>query len=259
MGSLHEGHLSLVRQARSLADVVVVSIFVNPTQFGPNEDLDSYPRELDADLVKLDLLEVDAVFAPSNHEMYPSGFSTSVRVTGLTDRLCGASRPRHFHGVTTVVSVLFNLVQPDVALFGRKDYQQLAVIRRMTRDMGYAIEIVSGPTVREPDGLALSSRNLSLSPEQRESAPALSRALRAVSHAFEDGERRGRTLLDLGRRILEAEPELRIDYFELFDPDNLAPLVTDDSDMLPEQVHMALAVFAGDIRLIDNLRLGGES
>jgi pantoate--beta-alanine ligase len=256
MGYLHEGHLSLVRRAQSVADRVVVSIYVNPTQFGPSEDLSTYPRDLEGDLRHLAALSVDCAFAPNNGEMYPQGFATRVTVQGLTEGLCGRSRPVHFAGVTTIVSKLFHITQPHVAAFGEKDYQQLAVIRRMTRDLNFSIEILPVPTVREPDGLAMSSRNARLSPTQRQQATALSRALFGARQRFRGGERDAEGLVAWARGVIEAESELAIDYLEIVDPDDLRSLSSGpDAAKLPERVHMALAVFAGKTRLIDNLRL----
>jgi len=253
MGYLHAGHLSLVREARERCERVIVSIYVNPTQFGENEDLDSYPRDLEGDMAKVAECGADIVFSPSDSDMYPAGYSTFVEVQGLTSGLCGASRPTHFRGVTTIVTKLFNMVEPDVAVFGRKDYQQLAVLRRMTTDLNLPVEIVGMPIVREPDGLALSSRNAYLNPAQREAATALSRALEATRTRYREGERSPRLLLEGARALIEAHPELRIDYAELVEPDDLAPL--NDLDALPDNVHMALAVFAGTTRLIDNSRI----
>jgi pantoate--beta-alanine ligase len=255
MGALHAGHLSLARIARERADLVVVSIYVNPTQFDRRGDLETYPRDLDADLAALADHGVDVVLAPSDLEMYPDGFATRVTVDGLTAGLCGKSRPGHFAGVTTIVSKLFNLVRPHLAVFGEKDYQQLAVIRQMTRDLNFGVEIVGGPTVREPDGLAMSSRNLLLTDDQRRAARALSRALFEARDRFRRGEREAAALVGQARATIEVHPELRIDYLEIVDPFSLAELPADDSGRLPEQAHMALAVFAGDTRLIDNIRL----
>jgi len=257
MGSLHDGHFSLVDRARAEADVVVVSIFVNPSQFGPDEDLETYPRDLKGDLAALERLGVDVVFAPSTAEMYPAGFVTHVDVDHLTTGLCGESRPTHFRGVTTVVTLLLNVVRPHVAVFGQKDYQQLAVIRRMVRDLGLGVSIVGEQTVRESDGLALSSRNLNLTPTQRAAAPSIHRALRAVRDAFEEGERSRRALSTLAEAIIEGSGTLRIEYLDFIDPDELCSLPSNESDTLPERLHMAVAVFAGSTRLIDNTRIAG--
>lgn len=254
MGYLHDGHLSLVRQARAHADRVVVSIYVNPTQFGPSEDLDRYPRDLDGDLAKLAEAGADAVFLPSDASMYPEGASTWVTVDGLTQGLCGGSRPTHFRGVTTIVTKLFLVVEPHVAVFGQKDYQQLQVIRRMTTDLLLPIEILGGPIVREADGLAMSSRNAYLTPAQRAAAPAIQRALREAAGRYAAGERDGAALRAGIVSAIEAAPELRCDYVELVHARSLAPF--DLASPLPEtDVHVAAAVFAGTTRLIDNLSL----
>lgn len=251
MGYLHEGHLSLMRLARQRAEVLITSIFVNPTQFAPGEDLTSYPRDLDRDVLLCQRVGVDLVFAPGAEVMYPSGAQTIVRVTEMTQGLCGASRPTHFQGVATIVAKLFNLVQPDLAVFGEKDYQQLAVIRRMVRDLNFPIEIVGGPIVREDDGLAMSSRNVYLSSEQRAQAPALHAALQRCAALVARGQRDGEALLAAARAMIEAQPLARVDYIELVDPDHLTPITTVGAG----GAVMALAVFFGDTRLIDNKHL----
>jgi len=254
MGFLHEGHLSLVRRARGLADFVVVTIFVNPTQFSPSEDLDRYPNDLIGDLAKLEAVGADCVFVPTRDAIYPAGFSSHVMVEGLTDVLCGASRgPGHFQGVCTVVTKLLNMVGPCSAVFGEKDYQQLRVIQRMAQDLDLPVEVVGAPTVREPDGLALSSRNAYLSPDQRQAATCLYRALQAVRARIERG---GGTLsaaeaIGLAREIIEAAPEARIDYVDVRHAHTLEPLET----VVVGQTVLALAVFVGRTRLIDNLTL----
>lgn len=247
MGSLHEGHLSLLRAARARADVVILTIFVNPTQFGPSEDLARYPRDLEGDLAKARPCGLDLCFAPSADAMYPPGSQTFVEVRELAGPLCGARRPGHFAGVATIVTKLFNLTRPHVALFGEKDYQQLAVIRRMTRDLDLGIEIVGVPIVREADGLAMSSRNAYLSAEDRQAALALSRGLAAAGAAFAAGERRVPALVAAARAPLEAEPRMRIDYVELRDADDLAEVAE-----IARPVVLALAAFVGATRLIDN-------
>ncbi len=257
MGYLHEGHLSLVDRAREIGDRVVVSIYVNPTQFGPNEDLDSYPSDFEGDLAKLTEHKADVVFLPTDGEMYPEGFATTVSVKGLTDGLCGASRPVHFAGVTTIVSKLLNLVQPDLAVFGQKDYQQLHVIRRMVKDLNMPVGIVGGPTVRESDGLAKSSRNSYLSAEQRSAAPAIYAGLCKSRDLFLAGERSAEQVLGAARETIEAKDCLEIDYLELVHPSSLAALGS-GSAILPDSVHMATAVFAGKTRLIDNMRLSDD-
>jgi pantoate--beta-alanine ligase len=251
MGYLHEGHASLLREGRARGDVLVLSIFVNPIQFGPNEDLDRYPRNLDGDCAIARECGVDMVFTPTATGMYPSGFQTSIRVGELSLPLCGANRPGHFDGVATVVAKLFNLVQPDVALFGKKDFQQLAVIRRMTLDLSLPVEIVGMPIVREPDGLAMSSRNAYLSPDQRMSALCLSRAIRLVRERYAAGEHNAETLLSAARGLILAEPAAAIDYLELRDAGTLETV-----DIVSDTTLMALAVKIGTTRLIDNTVLG---
>lgn len=250
MGALHEGHLSLVRAAKAQCEAVVVSLFVNPTQFGPNEDLAKYPRTLERDCDLLDKAGVDLLFAPSVAEMYPQGASTFVNVEGLSEKLDGKSRPGHFRGVTTIVSKLFHIVEPDCAFFGQKDAAQVAVIRRMVRDLDLPVEIVVCPIIREPDGLALSSRNVYLDAAQRKSALVLSRSLRAVQDQFQRGERRAAELLATARRVIAEEPSVRIDYSEIVDPHTLDPLEEVRGPAL-----VAVAAFAGTTRLIDNVVL----
>jgi len=256
MGALHEGHLSLVKGARQRADVVWVSIFVNPTQFNDPKDFEGYPVDLSKDLSLCAEHGVDAVFAPRAAELYPEGAQTGGEGEQLAKPLCGSSRPGHFRGVTTVVAKLFLAARPDVAVFGEKDWQQLAVIRRMTRDLGFGIEIVGGPTVREPDGLALSSRNVHLGPEARKQAVALVRALDDAEHALVEGERRRDVLLERVREKIACAPLATLDYAELRDPDSLALAPAE----LEGPALLALAVHFGpdapgqgaDVRLIDN-------
>lgn len=250
MGYLHEGHLSLVRRARAENDHVAVSIFVNPTQFGPHEDLDRYPRDLNRDLSLLEPLGVDLVLAPPVEEMYPPGFQTKVVVEDVARPLEGAARPGHFVGVATVVCKLFNIFQPDRAYFGQKDAQQAVVIRRMARDLDFDLEIVVCPTVREPDGLAMSSRNVYLSPEERRAATVLFRALSAAQAAWQAGERDGERLRQQMRAVLAAEPLARPDYVSIADLDTLVEL-----DQVGERALASLAVRIGATRLIDNLIL----
>jgi pantoate--beta-alanine ligase len=250
MGYLHEGHLSLVRGSKSADDVTAVTIFVNPTQFGPTEDLARYPRDEARDLALLEGESVDAVFVPPVEEIYPEGFSTYVTVDGLTDRLEGASRPTHFRGVTTVVVKLLHITQPQRAYFGRKDAQQLAVIGRMARDLNLPIEIVGMPIVREPDGLALSSRNVYLSPEQRTAALSLSRGLRQAEAAFADGVRDADALRNIITRTIEAEPLAEIDYVSVADAETLLEL-----DHVGGAALVSVAVRFAQTRLIDNLTL----
>lgn len=254
MGYLHEGHLSLVRRSRGECASTVVSIFVNPTQFDPQEDLARYPRDLPKDLSLLDEEGVDLVFAPEATEIYPVGFQTYVQAEELTKRLEGASRPGHFRGVATVVSKLFNLVQPQRAYFGQKDGQQALIIKRMVRDLNMPLEVVICPTVREPDGLAMSSRNVYLNPEERHAATALSRTLFAAQKAYQEGERDGERLRTIVRQILEKEPLAGIDYISCADLETLNELQRVDKGAL-----LSLAVFIGTSRLIDNVLLGVET
>ena len=248
MGNLHDGHLSLVRLARKHADVVVVSIFVNPTQFGPNEDFASYPRTFEADCALCEREGVDFVFHPPVEEMYPAGASVAVTETSLSRTLCGASRPGHFDGVCTIVAKLFNAVLPHVAVFGEKDAQQLRIIRRMVRDLRFPVDIVPGPTVREPDGLARSSRNQYLTPEQRPQAAALRRALDEAERLFAAGERNPLRLAEAMRDLIAREPDARIDYVSLVDDETLQPL----DGPITRPALAALAVRVGQPRLIDN-------
>ncbi len=247
MGYLHEGHLSLVHCAKEACASVVVSIFVNPTQFGPNEDLEAYPRDLERDLRLLREAGVDLVWAPTAEVMYPPGFQTWVTVEQLTRPLEGAQRPGHFRGVTTVVAKLFNAVRPHKAFFGQKDAQQAAVIRRMTRDLSYPIEIVVCPTQREADGLAMSSRNTYLSPAEREAATVLYRALKTAAAAYQAGERNAETLRGLMREIIQAEPLAELQYVSCADYDTLEELQVVEGKAL-----LSMAVFIGKTRLIDN-------
>ena len=247
LGGLHEGHLSLIRRARADNDFVVASVFVNPTQFGPDEDLEAYPRQLEADAAMVEECGGDLVFAPSEAEMYPADASTYVEVEGLTEVLCGAYRPGHFRGVTTVVAKLLNIVCPDRAYFGEKDFQQLAIIRRMVRDLNMPVEIVGCSTVREADGLAMSSRNSYLTLEQRQAAPAIHQALTLGAEAVRNGcapaeaER-------IVRDHIENTSALRVQYARALDPETLA-----EPDYTGPPILLAAAVFAGDTRLIDNI------
>ncbi len=245
MGALHEGHRSLLRAARELAGTVVASIFVNPLQFGPNEDLDRYPRPFEADLAMCTAEGVDVVFAPTPDVMYPSDPLVRLAAGPMAEMLEGATRPGHFDGMLTVVLKLFNLTRPDVAVFGEKDAQQLALVRRMVSDLDVPVEIVAAPTVREPDGLALSSRNRYLSPEQRASAPALAAALTAGGVAAEGGPA---AVLQAARAVLDAEPALRVDYLALVDPATFTEVTTHHTG----PAVLAGAVYAGTTRLIDN-------
>jgi pantoate--beta-alanine ligase len=248
MGALHEGHLSLVRAARSKCDVVAVCIFVNPTQFGPNEDFAKYPRTFERDCDLLEKEGVDLVFAPAVNEMYPRGAVTYVTVDGISDKLCGRSRPGHFRGVTTVVSKLFHIVEPDLAFFGQKDAAQVAIIKRTVRDLNMPVEIVVCPIVRESDGLAMSSRNAYLTAEQRKSALVLSRALRRVQQAFDQGERNAAKLIEAGKQVIAEEPWVRLDYLEIVDPETL-----EEVEIMSSKTLIAVAGFLGTTRLIDNV------
>jgi pantoate--beta-alanine ligase len=247
MGALHEGHLSLVQIARDRADIVVMSIFVNPTQFGPNEDFQRYPRDFERDEKLAKQAGVDVVFNPSVEEMYPNDYATFVNVERITESLCGASRPGHFRGVTTVCAKLFLAVRPHFAVFGQKDAQQVAVIRRMVRDLDFGIEIVAAPIVREPDGLAMSSRNVYLSPEERREALCLNRSLRLAEDLIRKGETRADTVVKAVKDRIAGNGLSRIDYVEIADPDTLEPL-----NIIKKRALIALAVFFGKTRLIDN-------
>jgi pantoate--beta-alanine ligase len=248
MGALHAGHLSLVRAARSRCDVVVVSIFVNPTQFGPNEDFSKYPRTFDADCAMLEKEKTDYFFHPSVEEMYPADATTWVTVEGMSERLDGGSRPGHFRGVTTIVSKLFHVVQPDMAFFGQKDAAQAAIIRKMVRDLDFDLEIVVCPTVREGDGVAMSSRNAYLNPEQRRQATVLYRSLMRLQMLVDRGERKSETLIAAGKQLMAEEPSVRLDYFEIVNPDTLDPLPEIGRSAL-----IAVAAWVGSTRLIDNI------
>lgn len=259
MGALHDGHLALVKMARQNADHVTVSIFVNPTQFGPTEDYDAYPRTLDADLDALASIGgVDAVFAPTPEAMYPFGLPpyATVHVRQLDQHLCGATRPGHFEGVTSIVTRLFLACRPHVAVFGKKDAQQLAILRRMTAELGFGIELIGHPIVREPDGLAMSSRNRYLSPDERGQAVVLSQALAATGHSVRAGERSVDMLTDALHRQLETAPLARVQYAEIVDADTLQPVETLVQDGSSEGRYLAaVAVYFGDTRLIDNTLL----
>ena len=255
MGALHEGHLALVAEARRHAERVVVSIFVNPMQFNRRDDFDRYPRPIDEDVAHCVAAGVDAVYAPSAAAMYPEGFQSHVEVAKLTEPLCGAARPGHFRGVTTVVTKLFHAVRPHVAVFGEKDFQQLAVIRRMTADLDFGIEIVGVPTVREADGLALSSRNRLLAPAEREAARCVPRALEAAAAPVARGETRAASVVDAAAAVIAAEPKARLEYCETRDPETLEAV-----EVVTGPTLLALAVWVGSVRLIDNRILvpGGQ-
>jgi pantoate--beta-alanine ligase len=256
MGALHEGHLSLIRATKGSCDSVAASIFVNPLQFGPREDLAKYPRSFDRDCALLKKEGVELLFAPTVEEMYPAGTVTWVTVEGLSDKLDGRSRPGHFRGVATVVAKLFHIVEPDMAFFGQKDAAQLAIIRRMVRDLDIPVEIVACPIVREPDGLAMSSRNAYLDPEERKHALALHRSLLRVEKLWEDGERDAAKLAAAGQEEVRKEQSVRLDYFEIAGPDSLEPL-----EDIANGALVAVAAFVGETRLIDNVVLesgGGD-
>ncbi|HJU27620.1 MAG TPA: pantoate--beta-alanine ligase [Candidatus Binataceae bacterium] len=248
MGFLHEGHISLMREGRRRASLLASSLFVNPTQFGPNEDFGRYPRNFDGDCAMMRTVPVDVLFAPQPEAMYPPGSQTWVEATEITRGLCGAQRPGHFRGVTTVVAKLFNIVKPHVALFGEKDYQQLRAIERMVRDLNFDLEIVAAPTVREPDGLAMSSRNAYLSPDERRKALSLSCALRAAGAAFREGARRPRDLVAAAGRVLESTPGVQVEYVDAVDAATLEPI-----DSIERPVVVAIAARVGNTRLIDNM------
>lgn len=255
MGALHEGHLSLMTRAREMCDTLVTSIFVNPAQFAPHEDYDRYPRDLARDAELAFTRGVDFIFAPSPEDMYPEGYATYVDVEGLSDRLEGASRPGHFRGVTTVVTKLLNIVRPHFVFFGRKDAQQVVIIKRLVRDLGIDIEIVVGPTVREEDGLALSSRNAYLSEPERKAAIVLRRALERCRSLYNSGERDSTRLIAAMASVIEAEPLARIDYIAITDTELLA----DVTSIPPDRATLvSTAVFIGTTRLIDNIVLNGD-
>jgi len=255
MGYLHEGHLSLVRECRKSTDVTIVSIFVNPLQFGPQEDFRRYPRDPERDASLLEKEGVDILFLPEDREVYPHGFRTSVEVAGLQDKLCGRSRPGHFRGVTTVVLKLFNIVRPDCAFFGQKDAQQVFILRRMAEDLNVGVDIRVMPIVRDPDGLALSSRNSYLSAEERRAALVLFRSLEEARRMYENGERAASQIRERLLRLIAAEPLARIDYVDIVDPGSLDPV-----EKVKGEALVALAVYVGKTRLIDNtiLRTKGD-
>ena len=247
MGYLHEGHLSLMRRARAQCDILVVSIFVNPTQFGPNEDFERYPRDFERDERLCREVGVDVVFYPTADAMYPRPYLTYVHVEKLSETMCGASRPGHFRGVTTVVTKLFNIVQPHIAVFGQKDYQQSLIIRQMVRDLNFDVQIDVAPIVREADGLAMSSRNKYLSPEERQQALVLYRSLTRAEELIREGERNVDTLLQAMQTVISEAPDARIDYIAIVDAETLEPLST-----VRHNTVIALAVYIGTTRLIDN-------
>ena len=250
MGALHEGHINLINEGRNRGDVLVVSIFVNPTQFGLSEDFTKYPRDLEGDLSKIEDLGVDIVFAPNLEEIYPEGFQTYVEVKELQEHLCGHFRPGHFRGVATVVLKLFNIVKPQVALFGEKDYQQLKTIQRMVKDLNLEVEVIGYPIVREKDGLALSSRNVYLLMNERNSASQVSKALREIKRKFDMGCRNTNLMVEFGKKILEETGINDIDYLEICDPETL-----ESKELAGRGDLLAVAVRIKGTRLIDNIRL----
>ncbi len=253
MGALHEGHLSLISEARELGDIVVVSIFVNPIQFGPAEDFKRYPRDIKKDKRSLQNLNVDVLFTPSAGEIFPRDFRTYIEVEGLSQKMCGRSRPGHFRGVTTIVAKLFNIVLPDVALFGEKDYQQQVIVRQMARDLNFPVEIRTLPTVREYDGLAMSSRNRYLGPAERKSVAVLYKALGLGKRLFDDGERESKKILSPMRSLIFSEPGIRIDYLAVVDPESL-----DEIEQIKGRAVLAVAAYIGRTRLIDNITLAAR-
>ncbi|MGD2125972.1 MAG: pantoate--beta-alanine ligase [Desulfobacteraceae bacterium] len=254
MGFFHEGHLELMRVGKGLADILLISIFVNPTQFGPSEDFEAYPRDEEGDLSRAQEVGVDIAFVPPREEMYPDGFQTHVEVKKVTKHLCGLSRPGHFQGVTTVVAKLFHITKPHVAVFGQKDYQQLTVISRMVKDLNMDIEIVGVPTVRESDGLAMSSRNSYLTPEQRNSALSLKRSLDLAKNMVGQGEKSADKIREAIKELILSQPYTEIDYINLCDSVTL-----EDIETLKGETLLALAVRVGKTRLIDNCLLGKSS
>lgn len=250
MGYFHEGHLSLVKVAKKKSDVLVVSIFVNPTQFGPKEDFKKYPKDLKRDKKLLKEIGCDFLFAPDIKDMYPEGYDTYVEVENLTRILEGASRPEHFKGVTTIVAKLFNIVQPDIAVFGQKDFQQAVVIKRMVKDSNFFVKIIVAPTIREKSGLALSSRNLYLSDEEKKEASILYQSLNLAKKMIESRERDSRRIKDRMRRLIQEKPRAKIDYVAINDSETLKPLKEVKGDVL-----ISLAVRVGKTRLIDNIRI----
>ena len=248
MGYFHEGHLNLMREGRRRGDILVISLFVNPTQFGPKEDFKSYPRDFERDRKMAEGVGVDILFAPEASDMYPPDHQTVVRVEKVTQNLCGRSRPAHFQGVATVVLMLFEIVMPHVAIFGQKDYQQLATIQQMVKDLHMSVEVLGMPTVRETDGLAMSSRNTYLLPDERKAALALYRSLQRAKELLQKGERKAEQILREMNGILRSEPLVKIDYVQICDPHTL-----EDVDRIEGDVVVALAVYLGKTRLIDNL------
>jgi len=253
MGYFHEGHLNLMREAGKRGDCVVISIYVNPTQFGPNEDFEQYPRDFDRDLAMAESVGVDVIYFPSNQEMYPPNYQTYVTVEGVTDNLCGLSRPGHFRGVATVCAKLFNAVKPHIAVFGKKDFQQLVTIKRMVQDLNLDLEVVGMATTREPDGLAMSSRNIYLTVEERKSALSLSRSLKIARELYEQGERDAAKIAEKVKSNIESNLYTKIDYVQICDTTTMK-----DVARLEGECVIALAVRVGKTRLIDNYVFGEE-
>lgn len=249
MGFLHEGHVTLLRRARARCDVLVLTIFVNPTQFGPKEDFKRYPRDEKGDLKKARQTKTDIVFMPKMAEMYPEGFNTTVEVTEASRELCGKSRPGHFRGVATIVAKLLNLIQPDIAFFGLKDFQQFAVLKKMVSDLNFPIRMVGIPTVREKDGLAMSSRNVYLTVDERVASLCIPRGLKKVKRAVQEGEKNISSLLKILKTKIGGEPRARIDYIQAVDADTILPI----KKYQKEKTLFAIAVFIGRTRLIDNI------
>lgn len=253
MGYFHEGHLHLMKEAKKMADHVVVSIYVNPTQFGPKEDFSRYPRDLERDVKMAKRVKVDVIFYPTNRAMYPNGYQTYVDVEKVTRNLCGMSRPGHFRGVTTVCNKLFNIVKPHVAVFGKKDFQQFMAVKRMVEDLNMDLEIIGLPTVRETDGLAMSSRNKYLSKNERQSALSLVRSLKLAQKLYSGGERRASVIINAAEKLIKKSPDTTIDYIQICDTKTLK-----DVNQIKRQAVMALAVKVGKTRLIDNHVFGEE-
>jgi pantoate--beta-alanine ligase len=253
MGYFHDGHLDLMREGRKSGDSLIVSIYVNPTQFGPSEDLEKYPRNFDRDRSLAESVGVDVIFFPSNAEMYPKNYQTYITVEEVTKNLCGLSRPGHFRGVATVCAKLFHMVKPHIAIFGKKDFQQLVTIKRMVADLNMDLEIVGMPTTREKDGLAMSSRNVYLSQEERESALCLSRSLKRAKEQYEEGERDAGRILESVKKYIENVPFARIDYLKICSTETMNDVKNLDGESV-----LALAVFIGSTRLIDNYVFGED-
>lgn len=247
MGFLHQGHASLLELGRKKADVLVLSIFVNPSQFGANEDLDAYPRNLEGDLAIAERCGVDAVFTPKPSDIYPDGYETYISLESLPDHLCGLSRPGHFRGVATVVAKLFNIVKPHFSFFGQKDFQQLAVIKRMVKDLDFDVDVIGAPIIREADGLAMSSRNSYLKPDQRRSALCLFEAIRMAEKMVSEGTKNARDIISEAEKIISSRPEAVVDYLSVVNPDTF-----EDERILDKPCLFALAVKIGSTRLIDN-------